>query len=72
MQIKQDFSRGQVKNNAQNTWDPLLSPSFIIMKEKEKVLFVSNLDMYRVFQLDLTYFEVRNGQLKLTSKFKKR
>ena len=31
---KTRFSRGQVKNNAQNTWDPLLSPSFIIMKEK--------------------------------------
>ena len=27
---------------------------------------------YRVFQLDLTYFEVQDGQLKLTFKFKKR
>ena len=27
---------------------------------------------YRVFQLDMTYFEVQDGQLKLTSKFKKR
>ena len=27
---------------------------------------------YRVFKLDMTYFEVPDGQLKLTSKFKKR
>ena len=27
---------------------------------------------YRVFELDMTYFEVQDGQLKLTSKFKKR
>ena len=28
--------------------------------------------MYRVFQLDMTYFEDQDGQLKLTSKFKKK
>ena len=27
--------------------------------------------IYRVFKLDMTYFEVQNGQLKLTSMFKK-
>ena len=26
----------------------------------------------RVFKLDMTYFEIQDGQLKLTSKFKKR
>ena len=28
--------------------------------------------LYRVFQLNMTYFEVQDGQLKMTSKFKKR
>ena len=32
----------------------------------------ANVQKYRVFQLDMTYFEVQDGQLKLTSKFKKR
>ena len=32
----------------------------------------ARLSTYRVFQLDMTYFEVPDGQLKLTSKFKKR
>ena len=35
------------------------------------LFLISNL-MYRVFQLDMTYFEVQDGQLKMTSKFKKR
>ena len=29
-------------------------------------------NMYRVFKLDMTYFEVQDGQLKLTFKLKKR
>ena len=36
-----------------------------------KLPFRNNLK-YRVFQLDMTYFEVQDGKLKLTSKFKKR
>ena len=32
----------------------------------------SKLVDYRVFKLDMTYFEIQDGQLKLTSKFKKR
>ena len=31
-----------------------------------------NKEEYRVFQLDMTYFEVQDGQLKMTSKFKKK
>ena len=42
---KTRFSRGQVKNNSQNTWDPLLSPSFIIMKEKD----ILNIDIFLIF-----------------------
>ena len=37
-----------------------------------EVLSNTGVSYYRVFQLDMTYFEVQDGQLKLTSKFKKR
>ena len=52
-----------------------LACTYIICTGKslsEALILGSTNPQYRVFQLDMTYFEVQDGQLKLTSKFKKR
>ena len=50
----------------------LLAGAMPVVTLSDQVNYIFHILIYRVFQLDMTYFEVQDGQLKLTSKFKKR